>query len=241
MTDKQKLQALNKRWKAIGFVLLATLIVVGGFLTMIFSSPAPVSPTPTPTPTPTLQPPQAEVISYKGFTLENGLWYTPYGADVAYIRIFSIGGANRIAEISNYPRAYRDTVAHVYAVDTSFTVIRDNYNTAADDAYYDSVTDIYYHIGDKATHYAGDSLPGAFPRWIEYGTLQPVTYNSAKFPLDAVPKPIDLQTISLLKNSVLTDKDINTYKAQVEADFFELSQSISSDRQIVYFHYKREL
>lgn len=36
-----------------------------------------------------------------------GLWYSPH------VKIYSIGGSNRIAEISNYPRAYKDLSDHL--------------------------------------------------------------------------------------------------------------------------------
>jgi hypothetical protein len=45
------------------------------------------------------------MIDTKGLV---GVWYSPY------LRIYSIGGEQRIAEISTYPRAYRKTVTEEY-------------------------------------------------------------------------------------------------------------------------------
>ncbi len=183
-----------------------------------------------------------ELTSYKGYTLKNGLWYTPYGDDKAYIRIFTIGGSNRIAEVSNYPRAYRDKVAHVYTSDTPFTVTKDDYNTEADDAYYDPVTTIFYHVGDTATHWTGDSLPGAFPRWLEYLVEQtPIALDAYRFPLNAVPKPIALIAASLLDElSVLTAQSIASLNSQIGSGEFVSPKGVSVERRIIYFHYNRK-
>ena len=48
--------------------------------------------------------------------LEYGLWYSPR------VKIYTLGGSRRVAEISNYPRAYKDTSPHLRTEDLSFVV-----------------------------------------------------------------------------------------------------------------------
>lgn len=115
-----------------------------------------------------------------------GSWRSPY------VKIYSIGGQNRIAEISNYPRAYKDTELHVYTEDVSFIVTKDelNHEEEGEQYYKDSKGDLY-RIGEKATHWAGDVLAGAFPLWIESEDL-PFIADAKEhvFSLDKVPAPI---------------------------------------------------
>lgn len=115
-----------------------------------------------------------------------GLWYSPY------VKIYSIGGANRIAEISTYPRAYKDLTPHVYTEDVSFIVTESDLNHRVDGErfYRDSRGDLF-SVGAEATHWTGDSLPGAFPLWLESEDL-PFTPNPEEhvFPIDKVPGPI---------------------------------------------------
>ena len=120
-----------------------------------------------------------------------GSWRGPY------VKIYSIGGKNRIAEISNYPRAYKDTTPHVYTEDVPFIVAEIDYHYRIPDkdkprsewerVHRDSKGD-YYRIGEEATHWKGDGLPGAFPLWIESEDL-PFTPNPDKhiFPIDKLP------------------------------------------------------
>lgn len=113
--------------------------------------------------------------------LQRGLWYSPY------VKIYSIGGDDRIVEISNYPRAYKDTTPHVYTRNVKFNVTEDDLNFEIDGelVYIDSREQIFRE-GDKATHYTGDSLPGAFPLWIESEDL-PFT---GVFDVSAIPGTI---------------------------------------------------
>lgn len=115
-----------------------------------------------------------------------GLWYSPY------VKIYSIGGKNRIAEISNHPRAYKDTTPHIYVKNTPFTVTKDdlNYEDENGSFHQDSKEDLY-RLGEKATHWKWDSLLGAFPLWIEDENL-PFTSEDKEhtFHLDKVPGPI---------------------------------------------------
>ncbi len=100
-----------------------------------------------------------------------GLWRSPF------VKIYSIGGKNRIAEISNYPRAYKDTTRHVYAEDTPFTVTEGDFNGIMDgERIYLDYKGGIYRLGEGATHWKGTSLPGAFPLWVESENL-PFTPN----------------------------------------------------------------
>jgi hypothetical protein len=51
-----------------------------------------------------------QLVNYNGIPLQTGLWYD------AYTRIFSIGGNNRVVEISNFPRVYRGTIGDVSGI-----------------------------------------------------------------------------------------------------------------------------
>jgi len=180
------------------------------------------------------------LAEYKGFELERGLWYAPYGATVAYTRVFTVGGTHRVAEIGNYPRAYRDTNYHLYDKDTEFTVLRDDYYTEADDAYYDRILETYHHEGGKAIKHVGESLPGSFPRWIEYPTEQsPVSLDAVRFRLESVPKPMRLQSVGILgERASLSEENIPALAAQLSSDQF-VFPSASVERALIYIHYQR--
>ncbi len=115
-----------------------------------------------------------------------GSWRSPY------VKIYSIGGRNRIAEISNYPRAYKDMSSHLYTKDVSFTVVEDDLNYEDEEGrFYMDSKDNLFEVGEEATHWMRDSLPGAFPLWLESEDL-PFTSNLDEhvFPIDKVPGPI---------------------------------------------------
>ncbi len=115
-----------------------------------------------------------------------GSWRSPF------VKVYSIGGKNRIAEISSYPRAYKDTTPHVYIEDVPFIVTKSdlNHRINGEEVYRDSRENIF-RLGEEATHWKGDPLPGAFPLWIESEEL-PFTPNPDEhvFPIDKVPGPI---------------------------------------------------
>ncbi len=115
-----------------------------------------------------------------------GLWYGPY------VKVYHIGGFNRIAEISTYPRAYKDTTPHVYTEDTLFIVTESDLNYEVDgEWFYRDSRDNLFSLGEEATHWTGDLLPGAFPLWIESEDL-PFTPDPDEhaFTLGNVPAPI---------------------------------------------------
>lgn len=115
-----------------------------------------------------------------------GLWYSEY------IKIYTIGESNRIAEVSNYPRAYKDTTPHVYTEDIPFIVTESdlNYEVDGERVYHDS-KDKIFRVGEEATHYIDDPLPRAFPLWIESEDL-PFTANPDKhiFSISDIPGPV---------------------------------------------------
>ena len=174
---------------------------------------------------------------------QHGLWYSPY------VKVYTMGGRLRIAEISNYPRAYKDTSPHVYEKDTPFTVTEDdlNYDDEEGHMFYRDSREKLYTIGDKATHWKGDSLPGAFPLWIESEEL-PFTPNVKEhvFPLDTVPATVySLNEVSL--------KRVETYEKIKEAELIEINDKLETgkvtfprkledgDKQIIRVKYWRVL
>lgn len=115
-----------------------------------------------------------------------GLWYSPY------VKIYTIGGPNRIAEVSTYPRAYKDTTPHIYTENTPFIVTEADLNDEIDgERVYRDSQDNIFRVGEEATHYTGDPLPGAFPLWIESEDL-PFTANPENhiFPISDIPSPV---------------------------------------------------
>lgn len=147
-----------------------------------------------------------ELQKYLGVTLEYGIWYD------AYTRVYSIGGAHRVVEVSNYPRAHIDTAPHVYEVDTPFVVTYDDYGDYDLDGefcYYDRILDAFFYIGETAIHHAGEPLPGAFPRWVEYKTVQPVVTNGY-ISLVKVPGPFTIISFATQVNVDFTTKTIPT-------------------------------
>lgn len=132
-----------------------------------------------------------------------GLWYSPY------VKIYTIGGSNRMAEISNYPRAYKDTTPHIYTEDTPFIVSEDDLNNDVDgERVHRDSQDKIFRIGERATHYAGDSLPGAFPLWIASEDI-PFTADSEESLREAViHQKLGLPSGKVILSSKLADKQV---------------------------------
>lgn len=156
-----------------------------------------------------------------------GLWYSPY------IKIYSIGGPNRIAEISNYPRAYKDTTPHVYTEDVPFVVqegdLNHHYNEEAakqrgsqrrgdvkdrEFVYFDTEGKIF-KPGEQATHLKGDPLPGAFPLWLESADLPsaPASDELYTFPCDGLPYPVSITGIYVKRDGEWTELPANIAKS----------------------------
>lgn len=191
--------------------------------------------------------------------LPNGLWYSPY------VKIYSLGGTWRCAEVSSYPRAYKDTTSHIYTVDTPFTVTQDDLNCnysiqAAQEGRMELRADVadgefiyldtqskVFKIGETATHYIGDSLPGAFPLWIASEDLPftPISKTELEFLVDAIPRPIsNISEVRLYKDGVWQLLDIDTvmkYADRIYDGKLTLPKSIKeNDRQIIRILYEKQ-
>ncbi|GAI54555.1 unnamed protein product, partial [marine sediment metagenome] len=172
-----------------------------------------------------------------------GLWYSPY------VKIYTIGGPNRIAEISNYPRAYKDTTPHVYTEDALFIVTESDLNDKIDEAgnptvYRDS-KDKVFRVGEEAIHYIGDSLPGAFPLWLESEEL-PFTPDLKKhgFPIDKIPGPIkglvEAQQRVAAVFEKLPEEAVTTMREKLPTSKITLARKATdSDKQIIRIKYRR--
>lgn len=178
--------------------------------------------------------------TYGDYILQNGLWYDQY------TRIYSVGGPNRVAEVSNFPRVYENTTPRTYGVETPFIV------TEADLNYYDENGSRFYkdrnenlfRLGEKATHHALDWLPGSNPKWVEYTELQLPTYpETTYFKFDNVPAPINLKSMARVQWLVvnpLSKNEVEQYKGAVEkVKSLNLTKGLISDNEIMYFHYNR--
>ena len=167
-----------------------------------------------------------DVLEGKGWR-----WFSPY------IKVYSLGGVSRCAEISTYPRAYKDTEKHIYTVDTPFVVTQDDYNFQGlypnskyhlaqhkfidhglehtwygfadetekfyspheipqedllhEEGYQDTHFGLH-KIGEITYHFTGESLPGAFPLWLESDTLPftPEREDLLTFFCDGLPYPM---------------------------------------------------
>lgn len=175
---------------------------------------------------------------YDGYKLEYGLWYDEY------TRIYSIGGKFRVVEISNYPRVYKDTVAHVYLKDEVFTVAEADLN------YYDEKGARWYQDSkgklfaekEKATHFAGEGLPGAFPTWLEYTTLQTV---KAGFSISNLVSDCYFKNAVVLKEdgtmTSYTNKEVLSMFSGVTSKLASLPVEKGTGRQLLYIFLVRQL
>lgn len=170
-----------------------------------------------------------------------GLWYSPF------VKVYSIGGRNRVAEISNYPRAYKDTSPHLYIEDTPFTVTKDDFNhvEGKEEVYRDSKEDIY-RLGEAATHWKNDPLPGAFPLWIEDDNLSFTPDDKEHtFSLDKVPAPIVALAEAGLKVGAsyvkLLPGSLNDMKSQLLSGKIVFPRKVQDgDKQVIRIRYRRE-
>lgn len=169
-----------------------------------------------------------------------GSWRSPY------VKIYSIGGRNRIAEISNYPRAYKDTSPHVYTEDIPFTVNEDdlNHEDEGEQFYMDSKEDLY-RLGEKATHWTGDGLPGNFPLWVESDTL-PFAPNIKDnvFSLVSVPGPVvQVMECGIKAGPVyvkLPEPALDALRALLPTGKITLTRKPADlDKQIIRIRYRR--
>ncbi|MBA7622381.1 hypothetical protein ES703_29758 [subsurface metagenome] len=169
-----------------------------------------------------------------------GLWYSPY------VKIYSIGGPNRIAEISSYPRAYKDTSSHVYTEDTPFVVTESDLNHEVEGKrFYRDSKDKLFSIGEEATHYIGDSLPGAFPLWLE---SEEIPFTSAlekhEFSIDKIPGPIkglaEAQQKVAAAFEKLPEEAVVAIRENLPTGKITLARKpADSNKQIIRIKYKR--
>ncbi len=174
------------------------------------------------------------IVSYKGIPLK----FDGY-AD-AYTRIYCFGKYDRIIEISNFPRAYKDTAQHIYTSNKRFIVSEADLNYYDENGkrwYFDSRENLVA-LGDRATHYIGESLPGFFPMWLEYTTLQPVT-KVGEFKTTFLPPEAKVVTSTLLDgaNPVdLTKEECGYLDSKVAEKKFVVSGKESYG--VLYIHYQ---
>lgn len=169
-----------------------------------------------------------------------GLWYSPY------VKIYTIGGSNRIAEVSTYPRAYKDTSPHVYTEDTPFIVVEGDLNDEVDgEGVYMDSRENAFRIGEEALHYAGDPLPGAFPLWLESEDLPfTIKLGDHVFPIDKVPGPIlDLSEGGVRAGSIfvkLPEQALAAMRKQLPTGrITQKRKPADNDKQIIRIRYRR--
>ena len=175
-------------------------------------------------------------------SLKNGLWYSQY------LKIYTLGGTSRVAELSTYPRAYKDTDPHVYTEDVPFIVTEEDVNTE-DGEYRDGKGELH-KVGSQAIHYAGDDLPGGFPLWLESETL-PVPPMGGKpheflLVLEAILGQlvkVHLEEVYIKKDDQWVELDtpsINRFRGELVRGMLSLPRKTGdSDRQIILIKYKR--
>ena len=89
--------------------------------------------------------------------VDKGIWYNPY------VRIYSLGVTERLAEISCSPRVKRDRARHVYEQDEFFEVLPEHVELP--DNVFRQADGKEKGVGETANR-KGTLLPGALPRWI---------------------------------------------------------------------------
>ena len=168
-----------------------------------------------------------------------GQWYGPC------VKIYTLGGPDRIAEVSTYPRAYQDTKPHVYSADVTFIVGEADLNDEVngDKVFRDSENHIFRR-GETAVHLAGDSLPGAFPLWIESPDLPFVPQADHVFPIGDIPGPIKNLAEAARKvgnNYVnLPAQALQAMKEELPAGKISLERKVEDpDKQIIRIRYQR--
>jgi len=178
-----------------------------------------------------------ELTEYDGYKLQTGLWYDEY------TRIFSIGGSFRVVEISNYPRVYRDTVSHVYTKDEVFTVAEAdlNYYDEKGLRFYQDSQQKLWKLGEKATHFIGEGLPGEFPSWLEYTSLQAVKTG---FNVDKLVSDVYFKSAVVLKEdgtmTFYTNKEVLSMISSLNSKSSSLTVEKGIGRQLLYVFLVRQ-
>ncbi len=142
-------------------------------------------------------------------------WYSPY------VRVWNIDKITRLAEISNFPRAYKDLDTHIYTEDVPFIV--------AEDGFIDALGNIL-NAGDMAYHYIGEPLPGEFPVWLEYEEALPSNLEGGELDLTFWSAPITtIEAVNFI--NLDTEEIINLTPDEVEDFIVQLrSKPVSQDQ-----------
>ena len=106
-------------------------------------------------------------------------------------------------------------------------------------SYYKDSRGSLFKLGELATHFAGESLPGAFPLWLEHASLQPV---KAGFGVDKLISNVYLKSAVLLKEdgsmATLTNKEVIAMISDLNSKSNSLLNTVS-DRQLLYIFLAR--
>lgn len=177
--------------------------------------------------------------------LEYGLWYEDVHNlwyvdkyQVSYMKIYSLGSTLRVMELSTYPRAYVDTDPHVYEVDTYFTVTENDFNSIyrgnedevhpridmviGEEIFRDTLNYCFKEY-ETGCHYAGDPLPGSFPKWIESEDLPtPKWSDNQKTYLPSVFQAIKGELCTVVMYEAYYKEDIADLEwQQLPQEFFD--------------------
>jgi len=153
--------------------------------------------------------------------LSTGLWYSPT------VKVYTIGGLNRVAEISTYPRAYEDPDPHLYTEEVPFVVTEDDCNETNEEGQeiYEDGSGQQFSVGETAKHFIGDPLPGPAPGWLESESLELPTFDKKlhKFDISGIPGPVkDVTKIEYMRPN-------GTYVAVPQAILDEINLLLDGD------------
>lgn len=170
-----------------------------------------------------------------------GIWYG------TQVKIYHVGGHDRIAELGCYPRAYVDTELHVYTEDTLFIVAESDLNWFEDQTwYYRDSRENLFTLGQEATHWTGDPLPGAFPKWIADEAIVWTPDPSYHiFPLGDMPRPIVALTDAVRKQGAGDYVHLSAVELEAVRDDLDGSQITidreggDEDKQVLRILYRR--
>lgn len=174
-----------------------------------------------------------------------GLWYS------SYVKIYSIGGHNRVAELSSYPRAYQDNTPHIYTDNKSFTVKESDLNNQdrfTGNRFFIDTKENAFLVGERATHWKGDPLPGAFPLWLADEGLEwmPDRWNHV-FPIDKMPRPINSIRDAVRKQRTgefvhLSMAELESLKRDAQGNQITIARvDGDEDKQVLRIQYQRRL
>ncbi len=170
-----------------------------------------------------------------------GIWYG------TQVKIYHVGGHDRIAELGSYPRAYVDMELHVYTEDTLFIVAESDLNWFEDQTwYYRDSRGSLFTLGQEATHWMGDPLPGAFPKWIaDEGIVWTPDPDYHIFPLGDMPRSILDLTDAVRKQGIgayvhLTAEELEAVRDDLAGSQITIDRNGGDeDKQVLRILYRR--